>query len=40
MKVIDVSCIVPEVCEVGCRRASSLHKKGLSKGQEGPVLQR
>ena len=40
VKVVDVSCIVPEVCEVGCRRTSSLHKKGLSKGQEGHVLQR
>lgn len=40
MKVVDVSCIVPEVCEVGCRRASSWSKKGVFLVQEGPVLQR
>lgn len=39
MKVVDVSCIVPEVCEVVSRKAFSWCKKGVFLVQGGPVLQ-
>lgn len=40
VKVVDVSRMMSEGCEVGCRKASSWCKKGVFLVQEGHVLQR
>ena len=40
MKIVDVSRMMSEGCEVGCRKASSWCKKGVFLVQEGHVLQR
>ena len=40
VKVVDVSRMMSESCEVGCRRASSWCKKGVFLVQERHVLQR
>lgn len=39
VKVVDVSRMTSEGCEVGCRKASSWCKKGVFLVQEGHVLQ-
>lgn len=40
VKVVDVSRMMSEGCEVDCRKASSWPKKGVFLVQEGHVLQR